>query len=77
MEPIVEHLVLYAIFKNSGIRRQECMALLTLLEKEDLNSVMTQLDNSMDNNGGILPTQQEIMEIMWPILMSKGDSDIS
>ena len=65
------HLELYALFKHSGMRKQECVAILSLLEEEELNSVLLQIIELMDSNGWQFPTQQEIMEILWPILKGK------
>ena len=59
---------LYAIFKHSGIAKKECIALLTLLDKEEQEFVVEQIAKLMDENDWTLPTEQELMEILWPIL---------
>ena len=66
-------LMLYSLFKNAGIRKQESAAILTLLNEDDIYSILIQIEELMDNNGWILPTEQELMEILWPILKSKDD----
>lgn len=66
-------LMLYSIFKNAGIRKQESIAILTLLNEDDLDTIFIQIADLMDNNGWILPTEQELMEILWPILKSGND----
>jgi hypothetical protein len=65
--------MLYSIFKNAGIRKQESIAILTLLNEDDLDTIFIQIADLMDNNGWILPTEQELMEILWPILKSGND----
>lgn len=71
MELTPSQIVLYALFKHSGIQKKECIALLTLLDEKDLDYIVTQIDDLMDNNSGMLPTEQDIMEIIFPLLKKK------
>ena len=71
MELTPSQTVLYALFKHSGIQKKECIALLTLLDEKDLDYIATQIDDLMDNNSGMLPTEQDIMEIIFSFIMSE------
>ncbi len=62
---------LYAIFKHSGISQKENIALLTLLNEEEQMLLIEKIAELMDNNNWTLPTEQELMEIMWPILKAR------
>lgn len=64
-------MVLYAIFKNAGIENKECAAFLTLLDEKDQDDVIVQIAHLMDSNDWQLPTEQELMEILFPILKGK------
>ena len=62
-----EILVLYAILKNAGIQKRESVALMSTLDIEDIWSVLYKIVDLMDNNGWILPTETELLDIIWPI----------
>lgn len=62
-----EILVLYAILKNAGIQKRESVALMSCLEIEDIWLVLEKIADLMDNNGWILPTETELLDIIWPI----------
>lgn len=64
-------IVLYSLLKHSGVQKPECIAILSLLDDDELMFVHEQIAELMDNNGWILPTEQELMEILWPILKAK------
>ena len=63
---------LYAIFKHSGLTKKECVALLALLNRKEQELTIEKIAELMDNNDWILPTEQELMEILWPILKARN-----
>lgn len=63
-------LLLLAAFNEAKIKKREAAVLLSLLEKQEIENILDQLDNIVDSKKR-LPTEQEIMEILWPILKSK------
>ncbi len=71
-ELMSEQMILYAILKNSGMRKKESVALLSLLSKKEVECLIEQIAELMDNNDWNLPTEQEIMEIVFPILKAKS-----
>ena len=70
MELTNSQLLLLAAFNEAKIKKREAAALLSLLEKQEIENILDQLDNIVDSKKR-LPTEQEIMEILWPILKSK------
>ncbi len=66
-------LLLLAAFNEAKIKKREAAVLLSLLEKQEIENILDQLDNIVDSKKR-LPTEQELMEIMWPILKSKNPS---
>ena len=76
MELTNSQLLLLAAFNEAMIRKQEAAVLLRLLGESEVEIILCQLDMIVEAYHRF-PTQLEILEIMWPILMSKGDSDIS
>lgn len=70
MELTNSQLLLLAAFNEAKIGKREAAVLLSLLEKQEIEDILNQLDEIVDNKKR-LPTEQEIMEILWPILKSK------
>lgn len=73
MELTNSQLLLLAAFNEAKIKKREAAVLLSLLEKQEIENILDQLDNIVDSKKR-LPTEQELMEIMWPILKSKNPS---
>lgn len=63
-------LLLSVAFNEAKIRKQEAAALLTLLDGKEVEKTLDQLDKIVEEYQRF-PTQQEIMEILWPILKAK------
>lgn len=63
-------LLLSIAFNEAKIKKQEAVALLTLLNREEVEKILDQLDKIVEEYQRF-PTQQEIMEILWPILKTK------
>ena len=57
------------MFSEAGIPKNEAVALLTLLNEQEMEYIT---DKVIEMNK--MPTEQELMEIMWPILMAKPSS---
>ncbi len=70
MELTNSQLLLLVAFSKAGIPKREAAVLLSLLEKQEIENILNQLDKIVDSKKR-LPTEQEIMEILWPILKSK------
>ena len=70
MELTNSQLLLLAAFSKAGIPKREAAALLTLLNEKEIEDILNQIDKLVDSSQRI-PTEQELMEIMWPILKSK------
>ena len=73
MELTNSQLLLLPAFNEAKIKKREAAVLLSLLEKQEIENILDQLDNIVDSKKR-LPTEQELMEIMWPILKSKNPS---
>lgn len=71
MELTNSQLLLLAAFNEAKIGKREAAVLLSLLEKQEIEDILNQLDEIVDNKKR-LPTEQEIMEILWPILKEKA-----
>lgn len=71
MELTNSQLLLLAAFNEAKIKKREAAVLLSLLEKQEIEIILDQLDNIVDSKKR-LPTEQEIMEILWPILKMKA-----
>lgn len=65
-------LLLSIAFNEAKIRKQEAVALLSLLNEKEVEKTLDQLDKIVEDYQRF-PTPQEIMEILWPILKDKGD----
>ena len=63
-------LLLSIAFNEAKIKQQEAVALLTLLNEKEVEKILDQLDKIVEEYQRF-PTQQEIMEILWPILKTK------
>lgn len=66
--------ILLALFNEAKIRRQEAAALLTLLDEQEINDILKQSDRIVDEQDR-LPTEQELMNIIFPILKAKKTAD--
>ncbi|MBQ1835864.1 MAG: hypothetical protein II129_02360 [Paludibacteraceae bacterium] len=66
--------ILLALFNEAKIRRQEAAALLTLLDEQEINDILKQSDRIVDEQDR-LPTEQELMNIIFPILKAKKTED--
>ena len=62
---------LYAIFRHTGIKKTESVALLALLNRKEQELLIEKIAELMDKNDWALPTEQELMLILWPILKAK------
>lgn len=65
--------ILLALFNEAKIRRQEAAVLLTLLDEQEINDILKQSDRIVDEQDR-LPTEQELMNIIFPILKAKPTS---
>lgn len=74
MELTNSQLLLSIAFNEARIRRQEAVALLTLLDEKEVERTLDQLDKIVEEYQRF-PTEQEIMEILWPILKAKKPQD--
>lgn len=70
MELTSGQLLLSIAFNEAKIKKQEAVALLTLLNEKEVEKILDQLDKIVEEYQRF-PTQQEIMEILWPILKAK------
>ena len=66
--------ILLALFNEAKIRRQEAAALLTLLDEQEINDILKQSDRIVDKQDR-LPTEQELMNIIFPILKAKKTAE--
>ncbi len=66
--------ILLALFNEAKIRRQEAAALLTLLDEQETNDILKQSDRIVDEQDR-LPTEQELMNIIFPILKAKKTAE--
>ena len=66
--------ILLALFNEAKIRRQEAAALLTLLDEQEINDILKQSDRIVDEQDR-LPTEQELMNISFPILKAKKTAE--
>ncbi len=66
--------ILLALFNEAKIRRQEAAALLTLLDEQEINDILKQSDRIVDEQDR-LPTEQELMNIIFPILKAKKTAE--
>lgn len=66
MELTDGQLMLSIALNEAKIPRKEASAILTLLNQQEIDSV---IDKIIDMEK--LPTEQELMEILWPILKAK------
>jgi hypothetical protein len=66
--------ILLALFNEAKIRRQEAAALLTLLDEQEINDILKQSDRIVDEQDR-LPTEQELMNILFPILKAKKTAE--
>lgn len=66
--------ILLALFNEAKIRRQEAAALLTLLNEQEIDDILKQTDYIVDSKNR-LPTEQELMNIIFPILKAKPSED--
>ena len=66
--------ILLALFNEAKIRRQEAAALLTLLDEQEISDILKQSDKIVDELYR-LPTEQELMNIIFPILKAKKTED--
>lgn len=66
--------ILLALFNEAKIRRQEAAALLTLLDEQEISDILKQSDRIVDELYR-LPTEQELMNIIFPILKAKKTED--
>lgn len=66
--------ILLALFNEAKTRRQEAAALLTLLDEQEINDILKQSDRIVDEQDR-LPTEQELMNIIFPILKAKKTAD--
>lgn len=58
------------LFNEAKIRKQEAVALLTLLNQQEIDFI---IDKVLELNR--LPTEQELMNIIFPILKAKKTED--
>ena len=58
------------LFNEAKIRKQEAVALLTLLNQQEIDFI---IDKVLEMNR--LPTEQELMNILFPILKAKKTED--
>ncbi|MBQ3680773.1 MAG: hypothetical protein IJJ78_00305 [Paludibacteraceae bacterium] len=58
------------LFNEAKIRKQEAVALLTLLNQQEIDFI---IDKVLELNR--LPTEQELMNILFPILKAKKTED--
>ncbi len=66
--------ILLALFNEAKIRRQEAAVLLTLLDEQEINDILKQSDRIVDEQDR-LPTEQELMNIIFPILKAKKTAE--
>ncbi len=74
MELTNSQLLLSVAFNEAGIRKQEAVALLTLLDEKEVEKILDQLDVIVEDCQRF-PTEQEIMNIIFPILKAKKTED--
>ena len=70
MELTNSQLLLLVAFNEAGIRKQEAAALFPLLDEKEIEDILNEIDELV-NSCQRIPTEQELMEIMWPILKAK------
>ena len=58
------------LFNEAKIRKQEAVALLTLLNQQEIDFI---IDKVLELNR--LPTEQELMNILFPILKAKKTAE--
>ena len=74
MELTNSQLLLLIAFNEARIRKQEAVALLTLLNEKEVEKILDQLDVIVEDCQRF-PTEQEIMNIIFPILKAKKTED--
>jgi len=71
MELTPSQLLLLIAFNEAKIGRQEAVAILTLLNRQEIEQVLDKLDVIVEKEKRFA-TEQEIMNIIWPILKEKN-----
>ena len=66
--------ILLALFNEAKIRRQEAAVLLTLLDEQEINDILKQSDRIVDEQDR-LPTEQELKNIIFPVLKAKKTAE--
>ena len=74
MELTNSQLLLLIAFNEARIRKQEAVALLTLLNEKEVEKILDQLDVIVEDCQRF-PTEQELMNIIFPILKAKKTED--
>ena len=74
MELTSSQLLLSIAFNEAKIRKQEAVALLTLLNEKEVEIILDQLDVIVENYQRF-PTEQELMNIIFPILKAKKTAE--
>lgn len=65
-------MTLYAIFRNSGIKKKESIALLSLLDNKDIDYMITLIDKLMDGGEGCqFSTETELLEMIEVVMKGK------
>ena len=73
MELTNSQLLLLIAFNEARIRKQEAVALLTLLNEKEVEKILDRLDVIVEDCQRF-PTEQELMNIIFPILKAKPTS---